>query len=127
MTTKTTELKAALPADFSGKSSDAPRWSKAMKAYFAINPTLYTSDNDKIMTMLNKMSDGRGASFAEMWYDKMADYAVSSSQKTFDKFTKDFEETFFPFDTKATARLELSKLTQRSFKREEGINRDGSK
>ena len=127
MTTKTTELKAALPADFSGKSSDAPRWSKAMKAYFAINPTLYTSDNDKIMTMLNKMSEGRGASFAEMWYDKMADSAVSSSQKTFDKFTKDFKETFFPFDTKATAHLELSKLTQRSFKREEGTNSDGSK
>ena len=79
------------------------------------------------MTMLNKMSEGRGASFAEMWYDKMADSADSSSEKTFNKFTKDFEETFFPFNTKATTHLELSKLAQRSFKREDGTNSDGSK
>ena len=53
-----TELKAALPADFSGKSSDASQWIKAMKAYFALNSTLYSSNEDKVTTTLNKMSEG---------------------------------------------------------------------
>ena len=96
------ELKAALPADFSGKSSDATRWIKAIKAYFAINPALYSADNNKIMMTLNKMSKGWGTSFAEMWHNKMADSSIKASDKTFDKFAKNFETTFYPFNIKAT-------------------------
>ena len=110
MSTKATELKAALPADFSGEPSDAIRWIKAMKAYFSINSTIYTSDTDKVMTTLNKMSKERRVSFSEMWYDKMADTSVTNSEKTFDKFASNFESMFFPYDTKATARFELTKL-----------------
>ncbi|KAI9573741.1 hypothetical protein HD554DRAFT_2166505 [Boletus coccyginus] len=40
-----TELKAALPADFSGEPSHAMRWIKAMRAYFAINKDIYTLDS----------------------------------------------------------------------------------
>ena len=125
MSTKATELKAALPADFSGESSDAVRWIKAMKAYFSINSTIYTSDTDKVMTTLNKMSKGRGVSFSEMWYERMADTSVANSEKTFDKFTSNFESTFFPYDTKATARFELTKLAQKSFKHPDGVMDDG--
>ena len=92
-----------------------------MKAYFAINPTLYSADNDKIMMTLNKMSEGRGASFAEMWYDKMADSSIKASDKIFDKFTENFETTFYPFDTKATAHLDLSKLIQKTIRCPNGI------
>ena len=66
MSTKTIELKPALPADFFGEPSDAVRWIKAMKAYFSINSMIYTSDTDKVMTTLNKMSKGQGVSFSEM-------------------------------------------------------------
>ena len=125
MSTKATELKAALPADFSGEPSDAIRWIKAMKAYFSINSMIYTSDTDKVMTTLNKMSKGRRVSFSEMWYDKMADTSVANSEKTFDKFASNFESTFFPYDTKATARFELTKLAQKSFKRPDGVMDDG--
>ena len=58
MSTRSMEFKAALPTNFSSKSSDVSQWIKAMKAYFAINPTLYSADNDKIMMTLNKMSEG---------------------------------------------------------------------
>ena len=122
---KPAELKAALPSDFSGKSSDASWWIKAMKAYFVLNSTLYASDNDKVMTTLNKMSEGRGASFAEMWYDRMADTSLPNNQKTFDKFTENFETTFYPFDTKATARLDLSKLIQKTTRHPDGTTNDG--
>ena len=50
MSSHTAELKAALPSDFSGKNDDATQWIKAMKAYFTLNATLYSSDAAKIMT-----------------------------------------------------------------------------
>ena len=95
-----------------------------MKAYFSINSLIYTSDTDKVMTTLNKMSKGRGVSFSEIWYDRMADTSIAHSEKTFDKFTSNFESTFFPHDTKATARFKLTKLTQKLFKRPDGIMDD---
>jgi hypothetical protein len=101
------------------------RWIKAMKAYFVLNPTIYTTDNDQVMTTLNKMSKGRGVSFSEMWYDRMANTNIASSEKTFAKFQENFESTFFPFDTQATSRYELSKLVQQSFKCPDGIHDDG--
>ena len=83
-----------------------------MKAYFILNSMLYSSDAAKIMTTLNKMSRGRGAPYAETWYDKMANTSIANSEKTFDKFTQDFESTFYPFDTKVTTHNELLSLRQ---------------
>ena len=125
MSTKITELKAALPANFSGEPSDAIQWIKAMKAYFSINSTIYTSDTDKVMTTLNKMSKGCRVSFSEMWYDKMADTSIANSEKTFDKFATNFESMFFPYDTKVTAHFELTKLAQKSFKCPDRVMNDG--
>ena len=42
------------------------RWIPAMKAYFIINEDVY-SDEAKVITTLNKMSIGRGGTFAEGW------------------------------------------------------------
>ena len=124
MSTKTTELKATLPTDFSREPADTVRWIKAMKAYFSINSSIYTSDVDKVMTTLNKMSKGRRVSFSEMWYDKMADTSIANTEKTFNKFASNFESTFFPYETKATARFKLTKLAQKSFKCPDGIMDD---
>ena len=125
MSSHTTELKAALPLDFSGKEDDATRWIKAMKAYFTLNATLYSSDAAKIMTTLNKMSGGRGAPYAETWYDRMADTNVPNAEKTFDKFVDDFETTFYPFNTKITTHNQLRALRQWSFKEKDGSTNDG--
>jgi hypothetical protein len=119
------ELKAALPADFSGEPAEAMRWIKAIKAYFVLNSTIYSTDDAQIMTALNKMSKGRGVSYSEMWYDRMANPNIASLEKMFAKFQENFESTFFPFDTQATSRYELSKLTQNSFKCPDGIYDDG--
>ena len=77
------------------------------------------------MTTLNKMSKGRGVSFSEMWYDRMTDTSVANSEKTFDKFVSNFESTFFPYDTKATAHFGLTKLAQRKFKCPDSVMDDG--
>jgi hypothetical protein len=125
MSTKTVELKAALPTDFSGEPTDAVQWIKAMKAYFSINFTIYTSDNNKIMTTLNTMSRLQGVSFSEMWYDKMVDPLVAPSEKTFNKLVTNFKSTFYPFDTKATTHHELTRLIQKSVRNPDETTDDG--
>jgi hypothetical protein len=125
MATKTVELKAALPADFSGEPADAMRWIKAIKAYLVLNASIYATDDKQVITALNKMSKGRGVAFSDMWYDQMLNPNIVSSEKTFAKFKESFESTFFPFDTQATSRYELSKLVQKSFKCPDGIYEDG--
>jgi hypothetical protein len=80
MSTKV-ELKAALPADFSGEPADAMRWIKAIKAYFALNATIYSTDDAQVLTALNKMGKGRGVSYSEMWYDRMADANIPPQRR----------------------------------------------
>ena len=91
-----------------------------MRAYFAINSKLYSTDEIKIMTTLNKMSKGRGINFSEMWYNKILNTTINAKEKTFDKFAENFETTFYPFDIKATAHSNLTKLIQRTFQEEDG-------
>ena len=66
------ELKAGLPGNFSGTEEDANLWLLQMKAYFALNPSLYQEKN-KILAFLNKMDKGRGKSFSEGWLIACAD------------------------------------------------------
>ena len=86
-----------------------------MRAYFAINSKLYSTDEIKVMTTLNKMSKGRGINFSKMWYDRMSNATIDAKEKTFDTFSKNFETTFYSFDIKATARSNLAKLAQKNF------------
>ncbi|KAF8548978.1 hypothetical protein OG21DRAFT_1488921 [Imleria badia] len=82
------EIKAALPADFSGEPTDATRWIKPMRLYFIVNQALYTNEDTKVATTLNKMSKGRGVTFSEKWYDKLTNTATPPADKTFDKPVK---------------------------------------
>ena len=68
---------------------------------------------------------GRGAPYAETWYDKMADNTVPNTEKTFDKFVKDFKSTFYPFNTKITAHNQLCALRQWSFKEKDSSTNNG--
>ena len=77
------------------------------------------------MTTLNKMSKGTGIDFFEMWYDRMSNAAIDAKEKTFDKFAENFKITFYPFDIKATARSNLTKLAQKTFQEEGGTFNDG--
>ena len=70
------------------------------------------------------MSNGGGAPYAETWYDKMADTSIANSEKTFDKFTLDFESTFYPFNTQVTAHNKLLALQQTLFKEKNGETND---
>ena len=71
-----TEFKAGLPEDFSEKNDDATRWLLAMKSYFVINTGIYMDDTTTILIFLKKLSKGRGATFAEGWYMKLANLVI---------------------------------------------------
>ena len=72
-----TEFKAGLPEDFSGRNEDTTRWLLAMKAYFVINERVYTEDTTTVLIFLNKLSKGRGTTFAEGWcYGRGAPYSL---------------------------------------------------
>ena len=110
-----TEFKAGLPEDFSGKNDDATRWLLAMKAYFIINDKVYTEDATTVLIFLNKLSKGRGATFAEGWYMKLANPGIPDSEKTFKKLCKAFEEAFIPKDLKDRARQTVYSLNMDQF------------
>ena len=123
--TSTGKIKTVLPAPFSAKPLEASRWLKAMKAYFSIKPGIYSSDKIKITLILSKMGTGKGVSFSEKWYDKMANTTVKPEEKTFNKFMADYDQNFNPFDTKVKARRNISRLIQKSGKDEDGTPNDG--
>ena len=89
------ELKAGLPGNFSSKKENANLWLLMMKAYVAINPTLYEEKN-KILAFLNKMDTGCGKSFAEGWLMKCADKNVKDKDQTFTKIEANFIVKFIP-------------------------------
>ena len=114
--TRPTEFKAGLPEDFSGRNEDATRWLLAMKAYFIINERVYTEDATTVLIFLNKLSKGRGATFAEGWYMKLANSGIPDSEKTFKKLCKAFEEAFIPKDIKDRAHQTIHSLNMEMFK-----------
>ena len=110
-----TKFKAGLPEDFSGKNNDATRWLLAMKAYFIINEKVYTKDATTVLIFLNKLSKGRGATFTEGWYMKLANPGIPDSEKTFKKLCKAFEEAFVLKDLKDRARQTVYSLNMDQF------------
>ena len=110
-----TEFKAGLPEDFSGKNDEATCWLLAMKAYFSMNNEVYKDDKTTILVFLNKMSKGRGGTFAEGWYLKLANPAIPESKKTFKKLCAAFEETFILKDIKDRARQTVYSLSMDQF------------
>ena len=87
-----------------------------MKAYFVINEKVYTEDATTVLIFLNKLSKGRGATFAEGWYMKLANPGIPDSEKTFKKLCKAFEEAFIPKDLKDRARQMVYSLSMDKFR-----------
>ena len=110
-----TEFTAGLPEDFSGKNDDATCWLLAMKAYFIINDKVYTEDATTVLIFINKLSKGRGATFTEGWYMKLANPGIPDSEKTFKKIYKAFEEAFVPKDLKDRACQTVYSLSMDQF------------
>ena len=116
---KMLELKAGLPGNFSGKEEDANLWLLQMKAYFALNLSLYEEKN-KILAFLNKMDQGRGKSFSEGWLMACANPKIKTEDRTFEKIEADFVEKFIPTDRASHSQhaLSLMKMEDPPFNRD---------
>ena len=86
-----------------------------MKAYFTINNEIYKDEKTTVLVFLSKMSKGRGGTFTECWYLKLANPAIPESEKTFKKLCSTFEETFVPKDLKDRARQTVYSLNMHQF------------
>ena len=103
------ELKAGLLENFLGKEEDANLWLLQMKAYFALNPSLYEEKN-RILAFLNKMDKGQGKSFSEGWLMACADPNIKDEDQTFDKIEADFIAKFIPADRASRSHHALANM-----------------
>ena len=68
-----------------------------------MNNEIYKDEKTMVLVFLNKLSKGRGSTFAEGWYLKLANPAIPESEKTVKKLCAAFEETFIQKDIKDRA------------------------
>ena len=80
-----------------------------MKAYFAMNPTLYDEKN-KILAFLNKMDVGRGWFFTEGWLMKCTNPNIKVEERTFAIIEAAFINTFIPTDWTSKAWHALAQM-----------------
>ena len=106
------ELKAGLSRNFSRKEEDANLWLLMMKAYFAMNPSLYEEKN-KILAFLNKMNIGCGKSFTEGWLMKCTNKNVKDEDWTFTRIEANFIEKFIPSNQASNAWHALAHMTMK--------------
>ena len=111
MTSRSSELKAGLPEDFSRNSEDSNRWMLSLQAYFKMNSSVYTN-KAKLLMALNKMSKEMGKPFLEGWFYKLNDATIPDSEKTWDKMVASFKTTFYPFNIQNKARRTINHLVQ---------------
>ena len=83
-----------------------------MEVYFQINPSTFTTDNAKSVTILNRMNQECGKYFTGVWLKKLADPAIQAADKDWKTIKKAFGDMFYPYHLEETARDELNNLKQ---------------
>jgi hypothetical protein len=109
-TTKEVELHAGAPVAFDGNIRKALHWLHSIKAYFAVNAAVYSTDEKKVVTALTYMTEGTVASWSDTFYQvcegRLAKYG------TWADFEKEFREMFTPADASIVALNKIQKLKQ---------------
>ena len=92
-----------------------------MEAYFWVNPSTFANDDDKSITLLNRMGKGWGKYFADIWLHILADKNVKPADKDFNIVKQAFANMFYPFHVDETARDELEALKQTATQKDDGF------
>ena len=92
-----------------------------METYFSINPSTFSTDDAKSVTMLNKMNQGRRKYFAGVWLKKLGDPKVQTADKDWKTIKKAFEDMFYPYHLEETARDKLNELKQTPTQKDNGF------
>ena len=122
-------MAAARPAElklkveeFDGDRTKSNRWLRNITAYLAVNDTMYTNHEKKIVTALSYMTQGAAATWSEDFMDHAqtldpdsnADAALQTAYGygTWNEFVQEFKKAFSPIDTQGTAMAQLVNLRQ---------------
>ena len=92
-----------------------------MEVYFCVNPSTFTMDDVKLVTLLNRMGKGRGKYFADTWLCILANANVKAADKDFNHVKKAFADMFYPYHADETARDELEALKQVATRKDDGF------
>jgi hypothetical protein len=108
MSSRDTKLHAGAPVVFDGSIKKASQWLHSIKAYFAVNATVYNTDKKKVITALAYMTEGTALSWSDTFYQlyegRMARYG------TWADFEKEFRDMFAPADASIVALNKIQKL-----------------
>ena len=102
------------PPEFKGKRTNARTFIDNLEIYFALNPARITTDNQKVLLALSKISDG-----AEQWKrNKVTAFNTDITKwHDWDGFKTMFFSNWGEVDTSGTAYSQLVKLQYRKNKR----------
>ena len=92
-----------------------------MEAYFQVNPSTFTNNDIKSVTLLNRMGKGQGKYFADTWLCILVDKNVKSADKDFNHIKQAFADMFYLYHTDEMARDELKSLKQVSTQKDDGF------
>jgi len=109
-TTKEVELHAGAPVAFDGNIRKALCWLHSVKAYFAVNAAVYSTDEKKVVTALTYMTEGTAASWSNTFYQVCEERTAKYG--TWADFEKEFREMFIPTDASIVALYKIQRLNQ---------------
>jgi hypothetical protein len=109
-TTKEVELCAGAPVAIDSNIRKASRWLHSIKAYFAVNAVVYSTDEKKVVTALAYMTEGTAVSWSDTFYQVCNERAAKYG--TWLDFEKEFQEMFIPANASIVALNKIQKLKQ---------------
>jgi hypothetical protein len=110
MSTHDTKLRAGAPIAFNGSIKKASQWLHSVKAYFAVNTTVYNTDEKKVITALTYMTEGMAAAWSDTFYQLCK--GRTTKYGTWVDFKKEFRDMFIPADASIVALNKIQKLKQ---------------
>jgi hypothetical protein len=110
MSTHESELHAGAPVAFDSSIKKASRWLHSIKAYFAVNITIYNTDEKKVVTALAYMTKGTALSWPDTFYQLCKGRAAKYGN--WNDFEKEFQDMFVPANASIIALNKIHKLKQ---------------
>ena len=110
---RTPEIKICLPEDFHGECDKFDAYWQAVKLYIKINPTIYNTDEKKILFVMSFMNGGT----AQVWAQNkitVAETAIGTAEApgygTWNIFKTAVKTAFEPLDLREASKRELGTI-----------------
>lgn len=114
-TASTPKERGNKPSQYDGSPRGFRQWCSTLETYFALNPTLWSNDKDKVLFFLSFLEKGASA-FAQVRLNSIRWNEENPTQTqidvSFTKVYKDFKTIYGTYDEAEEARMKLNNLVQ---------------